>query len=585
MASITSWTRLEPRCRDETLSEGLPATLHDPLWMLARQWQLGEFTAHDGGAPVLAHIRTVSAPLSRYRPGTGEHAGQVHPYDPHAQPLEVLIAGDVPDEPEHGSSDLRAAAEAGVHFARLLKHHGAGDYAAVYRERYAIEPPHDDSPAGISADAARVLSVVAGRVIDGTRLYRVLAQLPRDPDGNLGELPPEPPIAGDDHDDVAIAAGSWLTWYEQTYGVHNRPRPAWNPERMTHEFATSAMTGHGEVAVEAVEHPGDRLDWHSFDHAPSMTLRNNPAADDEAQEVLTTALPGRVRYRGMPTSRWWEFEDARVDYGAIETGPEDLARLLFIELAITYGNDWFLVPVDIDVGSLCEVRSLIVTDTFGRRTLIRHYTDVDGPDSAWRMFDHATEPGHPVGRMLLLAPSLPASHHGPAVEEVLLRRDTLASLAWAVEQTVPDVIGKPVDRRAGALSGDAGQPDESREPRAPYAYRLSTEVPAHWLPLVPVQGPSPGSVRLVRGRMHATDDERQGTALGTVLRPNRPLALLDQDLPRAGLRVTRRDERTRWSDGSTHLWRSHRRLTAGGEAWSGLRHDIIQAPAAGGGSN
>ena len=48
--------------------------------------------------------------------------------------------------------------------------------------------------------------------------------------------------------------------------------------------------------------------------------------------------------------------------------------MLLVEFAITYGNDWFVLPIDLDVGSLCRTRLLIVTNTFGERFLIRSST-------------------------------------------------------------------------------------------------------------------------------------------------------------------------------------------------------------------
>jgi hypothetical protein len=40
----------------------------------------------------------------------------------------------------------------------------------------------------------------------------------------------------------------------------------------------------------------------------------------------------------MPAARFWEFEDARVDFGAVDAAPQDLARMLLVEFAITYGK-------------------------------------------------------------------------------------------------------------------------------------------------------------------------------------------------------------------------------------------------------
>ena len=58
MPSLTIWTRLEPRCRDADLTTALQARTHDPLWFLARQWQLGEMLGDDAGSPILAAVTT-----------------------------------------------------------------------------------------------------------------------------------------------------------------------------------------------------------------------------------------------------------------------------------------------------------------------------------------------------------------------------------------------------------------------------------------------------------------------------------------------------------------------------------------------
>ena len=587
MASITRWARLEPRCRDAEMRDALHATVHDPLWLLARQWQLGEFAAHDGGAVATARIQVDCAPLTRYRPGGADGDAEVHPYDARTRPLEAVVEAEAPHEVEHETRDLRSAAEAGLRFAKALRARGVGDYVGAYRQRYPIERPDEAEGRHLGADVERFLAVMSGRSIDGFGLHRDLAGQPRSDDGALAELPAEPTIAEDDRVAVAEAAGRWLDWYERLHGPAARPPSAWVPARMTYRFATSATTRDGEVALEASDHPGGRIDWYAFDHAPGAALdvvsgavpgADGAEPDGAPHTIVTTVLPTQVQYRGMPTSSWWEMEDARADFGAIETSPEDLARLLFVDLAITYGNDWLLIPVDVPYGSVCTVRSLVVTDTFGRRTLIRHHVEVDG-DGRWRMFQLARRDdsggGHPDDRMLLVAPTLPTILHGPTVEEVLLRRDEIANLAWAIERTVPDALGRPADRTAPSTTGADGN-EEGPDAQAPYVYRPTTGVPDHWFPLVPVPGASPGSVRLVRGRMHVHADEPAPAPQGTLLRPGGPLALFEEHVPRAGARITRRDEYARWSDGSTHLWRARRRWIGGGEAWSGLRHDVVE---------
>ena len=67
--SVTMWNRLEGRPRTQDFQRALQAEVRDALWMLSRQWQLGEFRGSDAGSPVFAKVRVDSSTLTRYRPG------------------------------------------------------------------------------------------------------------------------------------------------------------------------------------------------------------------------------------------------------------------------------------------------------------------------------------------------------------------------------------------------------------------------------------------------------------------------------------------------------------------------------------
>ena len=56
MASITLWSRLEPHSREVGMERSLQAAIRDPLWLLARQDQIGEFLGRDAGSPVKGTI-------------------------------------------------------------------------------------------------------------------------------------------------------------------------------------------------------------------------------------------------------------------------------------------------------------------------------------------------------------------------------------------------------------------------------------------------------------------------------------------------------------------------------------------------
>src|SRR5690606_16022769 len=163
--------------------------------------------------------------------------------------------------------------------------------------------------------------------------------------------------------------------------------------------------------------------------------------------------------------------------GDLETGPEDLGRMLLVQYALTFGDDWFQVPVDLDVGSLLSVGSVVVTDTFGVRSRIPSAAAVDGSSGGWRLFslDRGVTPArHDSGSHLFLPPVLGGVERGTPVEEVHLLRDEFANLAWAVEQRVEGARGRGYDRYeasrhgvpAPAASPDPGQTD------ADLTYRL-----------------------------------------------------------------------------------------------------------------
>src|SRR4029453_19584188 len=51
--SITSWTHLEVRSRQADMRVSLSARVFDPLWLMARQWQVGEVQGEVAGLPGL----------------------------------------------------------------------------------------------------------------------------------------------------------------------------------------------------------------------------------------------------------------------------------------------------------------------------------------------------------------------------------------------------------------------------------------------------------------------------------------------------------------------------------------------------
>ena len=55
-------------------------------------------------------------------------------------------------------------------------------------------------------------------------------------------------------------------------------------------------------------------------------------------------MPAPIVFEGMPNTRWWAFEDRRTNFGDVRPDTTDLGKLLLMEFALVYANDWFVLP-------------------------------------------------------------------------------------------------------------------------------------------------------------------------------------------------------------------------------------------------
>ena len=62
LPTVTVCNRLEGRPRTRTFDRALRAEVRDALWMLTRQWQVGEFRGDDAGSPLQAKLQLDTTP-------------------------------------------------------------------------------------------------------------------------------------------------------------------------------------------------------------------------------------------------------------------------------------------------------------------------------------------------------------------------------------------------------------------------------------------------------------------------------------------------------------------------------------------
>ena len=570
IGSITYWMRGEPDPRDDDLTEPLRARIRDPLWLLARQWQLGEFAGADSGSPAYVELTERTGMVTGWSIDGGA------PRAVSGGPLEY----DATREPF--APDLATRLEMGQIFETLLDEHGASAVVGDFRIAYSVSAVPLDA-----ADVAevRLRRVCAGRAIDGLALADALrAAAPG--------LPANPAVPAALVPNVTQTAGDFLAWVDAVIGATGITDPdAWRADRLEYRFDVNVATPAAGQARLLAQPGGDGLlDWSAFDLEQGTGEGDGErgtgnGAQGAKKAVTRTTIPAHVRFRGAPNARFWDFETAGTDLAGIVPDKRDLARLAISEFVLVHGNDWFVIPIDLAPGTLYQLDLALVHDVFGTLTSVDRADRDQLSRGRWTMFTTSVA-GDTAGQtadFFLLPPTAGAAlQRSGAIEEVLFALDEMANMAWALERLTENQAGdgwsgheRDVARNGAA---NAPPPPVAQNAPVPLRYQIESYVPEWWIPFLPVSlDPARGIVALERSAMLRSD----GTAvepLGRILRPSSaPMGtayqIPEEEVPRTGVRVQRLVCRSRWSDGSTYLW-TMREVAAGrGEANSALRFD------------
>lgn len=160
---FAAWVRLEPRCRSENFSRGLEARTADPLWMLARQWQTGEFTGEDAGSPLQVQLKHSTQSMDLVKLGRD---GESLPMP--SMPLETMV------EAESSALNWRARVQIGQQFERIIHSVIEEDgqfypqaLVQSYRDEYPLIKPPAEEWRDIDAVTRRYIMFMVDRVIDG----------------------------------------------------------------------------------------------------------------------------------------------------------------------------------------------------------------------------------------------------------------------------------------------------------------------------------------------------------------------------------------------------------------------------------
>lgn len=287
-------------------------------------------------------------------------------------------------------------------------------------------------------------------------------------------------------------------------------------------------------------------------------LKRVKKATDCPKIVSRTIIPGNVRYNGMPNARWWQFENGRVNFGDVSVDDHEIAKSIFLDFLTLHSNDWFFVPFAQCIGTVCKIEKLCVHDVFGGMTEVKRAEQVDkdlSRSGKWSMFSLSVD-GHDeniISDCFILPPSATISSiEGSPVETALFIRDEMANLVWAIEHATEGGEGTPLlgRERFGTLNPSVAETSSAAE----LIYRLQTEVREHWIPYLVRQ--VSGERMLKRAAQLGHDGERI-EPLGRIVQS--VPQILDKEISSKGVTVLRTVRRSRWIDGSTHLWIARRK--------------------------
>lgn len=599
------WNRLEPRARKADFSEALRAEVHDPLWMLGRQWQFGEFAGEDTGSPIFARMAVRTSQIVALRDRNGDAAPVLD-----SIPLEARV------EREPLPIDITRQAMLGRQFLKILKREGDAynssnpsgtafvhtAYRALFLDRFAITTPdlptdtavaaiararHDSNTTAVAYEAA-----LSGRAIDGSGLLGAIGSGAI----NWASLPASITTGvSPEHRTVVMAAlEQFRSWTASVWIEPPAADEIWDPAQLEYRFGCELPSADGgnRVTLRSSEYASGRLDWYSFDLGAGGAAETD---EDEVTVEVSTVIPTLAEFPGQPNPRFWQFEDGAIDLGNLRADSTDLARVLVSQYALVYGNNWFIAPVTQPVGSLAEILGIIVTDVFGERSLVRAANVVSSSWARWDMFSldrEATDVA--IGEHLFLPPTVHATHESDVLESVRFVRDEMSNLVWGIETRIADGTGGSRDGHEAARAFVDWQRRVDTTPssvpaasNARIVFRLGNTVPENWIPFIPVHtGQDDRAVRLQRSSMprffrNTVMPVRPRTrilrsGLSDTDEQAVPYYLHEEEVPRAGVQVDVTMQRARWLNGATAVWCGRRARPGRGQAGSGLRFDLIE---------
>ncbi len=603
-----SW-RIEPHVRnagEDNINAALSLSIHDPLWIMTRQWQMGEYNGNDAGSAVLAKICTKKDKAQQLFNLNNNSDNRDTIAD---KPIEPLIEALPPN------IDLQAKTESAYHFLNMarfklndnsllreLQQYLAAKFPLTNKQ--IIINDDDDKITRLQKETAQLkeeckpdaveYKAAFNQLFDGYQLY--ISEEPVWTDFKEGAF--EEPLSQLQQD--------YAQWMSENYNL--KPNDYWKKEEMNYRFGINFSDKEKSV-LAAENYDTGKVSWYSFSKDKQSEEQNEQTK--ASKEKYFSFIPSMVSYGGMPSKRLWEMEENAVDLGTtIGVGVRHFSNALLLQFATMYSNDWMMLPLEMSMNSLTEVDDVIVTDVFGERTYISNRKDNSENQqftNRWNMFglsqkDPFLHNDFSIDNRLFYPPVVYNSLESEPIEEIQFLRDEMTNMVWAVENKIDQGCGTSISgkqfaamledklaEREDAQAEDDVNTDQSSA-GGDYQYILQNTVPSNWIPLSPARIPgnienNDREIAFIRSAMPLpiegsyirlrpnTSFLREGISDDDTF--NKHLYINEEEVDMVGAKLIKTYQRTRWLNGKTYLWQGYKKELSKTQADSRLVFDKI----------
>lgn len=582
------YTKIEPRNRKADYTEAMSFEVYDPLWLLGRQRQFGRFQGNNCGTTVQTKIQLIMEPLVK----VGDKNGRDKAFSAESDPLEYQV------ERRPRTIDPYARIESALHFLAMksLPANKAALLKVLLRQ-FPLDPFIPDKPRndwtledvklGANLKLDKLYRYYGKRCFDGYKLFlanRISFS------SNQVKL------------DQALA--EYKAWFRKKYLVDGDTSSYWSDEKLGYQVELKTA---GDRFVAEDYHTG-KLSWYSFDS--DSDSKSAPTTGSTSKPTVLTALPTPATFPAAPNRRLWEFENRRVQFNDWRNDDVTaLASSVILQYTMMYSNDWMIVPLEIDAGTVLKVGQIEIKDSFGHVFTLdtrqnfetRDYTAQKqnvGFQDRWAIFAHVDSKAYDKSDFrtypgLLIPPTLQRVEQGAPIEEVQFLRDEMANMVWGVEERVSDGCGGSQDSRSRSdkvfsiidEERSVNDSDVISPKDADYSYLIENRVPLHWIPFIPqnLKG-NPRDIVFRRGRMPiwyngdyqpvrpssqllAVKEDKNGKVI--------PRYIYEEEIQGYGTKVGLYPQRTRWFNGTSYTWLGYEKKISGTQANSGLMFDAL----------